>query len=360
VHQELSATELAGLLGTDDQPFILDVREPAEVSAWAITGAVNIPLDELASRATEVPSGQRVVVVCASGNRSARAARALDAAGFDVANLTGGMASWGLVYDTAILEIPGARTVQVRRRGKGCLSYVIGAGAEAFVVDPSLDSDVYLRLAGDLGWRISRVFDTHLHADHFSGARLLADQTGASLHLNPADAFGFAFSPLQGGDRFELPGGVGLSLAAVHAPGHTPGSTVYLVGEHAVLSGDTLFVDGVGRPDLAERAQEFAANLYRSLHEEVLSLAHGVEVLPAHYGDDVVVVPGKPVSATLDELRGTLGPLSLGPEEFVAWATARANQRPPNYVEIVKANMTGAPAGPGLRQLELGPNRCSV
>jgi len=360
VHPELSATELAGLLGTEDQPLILDVREPREVSAWAITGAVNIPLGELASRATEVPSGQRVVVVCASGNRSTQAARALEAAGFDVANLTGGMAAWGLVYDTAILEIPGARIVQVRRRGKGCLSYVIGAGAEAFVVDPSLDADVYLPLAVDLGWRISRVFDTHLHADHLSGARALADQTGASLHLNPADAFGFAFSPLHDGDRFELGGGVGLSMAAVHAPGHTQGSTVYVVGEHAVLSGDTLFVDGVGRPDLAERAEEFAANLYRSLHDEVLSLADGVTVLPAHYGDDVVVVPGNPVSATLAELRATLRPLSLGPEEFVAWATARVSQRPPNYVEMMKANMTGAPAGPGLRQLELGPNRCSV
>jgi glyoxylase-like metal-dependent hydrolase (beta-lactamase superfamily II) len=270
------------------------------------------------------------------------------------------MAAWGLVYDTAILEIPGARIVQVRRRGKGCLSYVIGAGADAFVFDPSLDADVYLQLAVQRGWRISRVFDTHLHADHLSGARVLADQTGASLHLNPADAFGFAFSPLHGGDRFELPGGVGMSVAAVPVPGHTQGSTIYVVGEHAVLSGDTLLVDGVGRPDLAERAEEFAANLYRSLHDEVLSLADEVTVLPAHYGDDVVVVPGKPVSATLAELRATLGPLSLGPAEFVAWAIARVTERPPNYVEIIKANMSGSSVGPGLRQLELGPNRCSV
>ncbi|HXR23441.1 MAG TPA: MBL fold metallo-hydrolase [Acidimicrobiales bacterium] len=255
-----------------------------------------------------------------------------------------------MVYDTAILEIPGARIVQVRRRGKGCPSYVIGARADAFVVDPSLDAE----------WRISRVFDTHPHADRLSGARALADQTGASLHLNPADAFGFAFSPLHDGGRFELGGGVGLSVAAVHAPGHTQGSTIYVVGGHAVLSGDTLFVCGVGRPDLAERAEEFAANLYRSLHDEVLSLADGVTVLPAHYGDDVLVVPGNPVSATVAELRATLRPLSLGPEEFVAWATARVGQRPPNYLEMMKANMTGAPAGPGLRQLELGPNRCSV
>ncbi|HXR23442.1 MAG TPA: rhodanese-like domain-containing protein [Acidimicrobiales bacterium] len=77
MHQVLSATELAALLGTEDRPFVPDVREPQDVSA----GVVNIPLGELASRATEVPSGQRVVVVCASGNRSTQAARALDAAG---------------------------------------------------------------------------------------------------------------------------------------------------------------------------------------------------------------------------------------------------------------------------------------
>ncbi len=360
MHQEITAAELASRLGTDDEPFLLDVREPHEVAEWAIPGVVNIPLGDLDRRLAEIPSDRPVVAVCASGNRSGVATAALAAAGLDVANLVGGMAAWSKVYDAAVVELDGAQVVQVRRRAKGCLSYVVGAGDQAFVVDPSIDVDVYLQVAGQLGWEITRVFDTHLHADHLSGARDLADATGASLHLNPADTFEFAFEPLRDGDRFVLPGGAELSVAALHTPGHTEGSTIFFIGD-AVLSGDTLFVDGVGRPDLAERAEEFARNLHRSLRDRVLKLPDDVTVLPAHYGDGVPVRPGEPVAASLGSLRATVDPLGLDEEAFVAWAVARTTERPPNYVSIIGANMGRGQTPPALLQhLEAGPNRCSA
>lgn len=360
MYLELSAGELAGLLATEDEPFLLDVREPDEVAAWSIPGVVNIPLGQLADRLGELPRGRRVVALCASGNRSRDAVQIVSTAGFDAANLTGGMAAWAMVYDTAVLEVPGARVVQVRRRGKGCLSYLVGAGGEAFVIDPSVDTDVYLKAAAQHSWRIARVFDTHLHADHLSGARALAARTGASLHLNPADSFAFEFAPLSDGDRFALPGGGGLSVAVLHTPGHTQGSTMYFVDNSAVLGGDTIFVDGVGRPDLAERAEEFARNLHRSLQDKVLPLPDDVTVLPAHYGQDVVVAPGRLVGASLGQLRQDLEPLSMDADRFVAWAVARVSERPPNYLAIIKANM-GAAGQPELsRQLEAGPNRCSA
>lgn len=360
MHKELSAYELAGLLGTEEEPFLLDVREPHEVADWSIPQAVNIPLGELACRQGELPLGGPVVVVCARGNRSRQAAQFLASSGFDVYNLTAGMQAWGQVYDTALVEVPGAQIVQVRRRGKGCLSYVVGAGGEAFVVDPSLDAEIYLELAEERGWRVARVFDTHLHADHLSGARKLALAAGASLHLNPADSFGFDFEPLDDSQQFGLPGGSAMSVAVAHTPGHTQGSTIYMVGSSAVLSGDVLFVDGVGRPDLAERAEEFARNLHRSLHERVLTLPEEVLVLPAHYGDDVTVQPERVVGARLGELLTTIEALSFDHDEFVGWASARITPRPPNYVEIIKANMAGAPLGAEMRHLEFGPNRCSA
>ncbi len=227
MNNQISASDVAARLGTDDEPFILDVRNPDEVAEWAIPGAVNIPLGDLSARASEIPRDEELVVVCASGGRSSRATDALGRAGFDAHNLTGGMAAWGMVYDTAELEAGEATIVQVRRRGKGCLSYVIGAGDEAFVVDPSLELDQYLAVAAAKGWRITKVFDTHLHADHLSGARALAAATGASVHLNPADTFDFDYTPLLDGDRYQLPGGVELSVAAMHTPGHTMGSTIY-------------------------------------------------------------------------------------------------------------------------------------
>jgi len=360
MYQEISAAELAGMLGTDDEPYLLDVRESDEVAAWAFPGAVNIPLGEIAERLGEVPADRPVVVLCASGSRSLPAAAALARTGREAANLTGGMMAWGQVYDIAVLEVEGASVLQVRRRAKGCLSYVVGSGDEAFVVDPSVDIGVYLQIAEERGWRVSRVFDTHLHADHLSGARDLAAAADAVLHLNPADTFEFDFAPLRDGDRFGLPGGAEVSVAAFHTPGHTEGSTVFFV-EKAVLSGDTLFVDGVGRPDLAERAEEFARNLHKSLHDKVLSLPDDVTVLPAHYGESVKVRPGEPVGATLGTLRENVEPLRLDEEAFVAWAVARTTPRPPNYVPIIVANMgrAGAPVS-ALQHLEVGPNRCSA
>jgi glyoxylase-like metal-dependent hydrolase (beta-lactamase superfamily II) len=342
--------------------LVLDVREPAEVAEWAIPGAVNVPVGELSVRLSDLPHDREIVVVCASGSRSALAADQLAHQGFRVANLRRGMAAWGVLYDWVVTELDGdVRVVQVRRRGKGCLSYVVGAGGEAFVVDPSLDVEVYLEVAAEHGWQITRVFDTHLHADHVSGARALAARVGATLHLNPADTFAFDYAALHDGEAFALGGRSAFSVAALRTPGHTEGSTVYFVDERVVLTGDTLFVDGVGRPDLAERAEEFAHNLYRSLHERVLTLSDDAFVMPGHYGEAVCVRADAPVGATLGELREALAPLGFDEDAFVAWATQRSTPRPPNYVEIVNANMGRSELPPAaLRSLEVGPNRCSL
>jgi glyoxylase-like metal-dependent hydrolase (beta-lactamase superfamily II) len=285
----------------------------------------------------------------------------LAAAGIAGSDLVGGMAAWASVYDTATVDVGAAQVVQVRRRGKGCLSYLVGAGTEAFVVDPSVETDRYLDEAARRGWRIVRVFDTHLHADHVSGARALAGAAGASLHLNPADAFAFPFEPLTDGQRFVVGGALEVTVTTLATPGHTKGSIVLDVGGLALLTGDTLFVDGVGRPDLADRAEEFAHDLYRSLHATVLALPGEVLVLPAHYGEAVEVHPGEPVTATLASLRRTLAPLAWDEDAFVAWASSRAAPRPPNAAEIIRTNMGGAPlAAEESRRLELGPNRCAA
>lgn len=358
---ELSAVDLSRLLGTEDEPFLLDVRQPEEVAAWAIPGVVNVPLGELARRLTEVPRDRQVVVVCASGNRSSQATAFLVGAGYRALNLAGGMAAWAQVFDFAEVELSGGHMVQVRRRAKGCLSYLVGSGHEAFVVDPSLEVDLYVALARSRGWRITRVFDTHLHADHLSGARDLAERTGASLHLSPFDTFDFDFAPLGEDDRFVLGGGLEVAVAVLHTPGHTEGSIMLLVGDEAVLSGDTLFVDGVGRPDLAERAEEFARNLHRSLRGKVLLLPDGLSVYPAHYAGHTRVVPGEPVVTSLGHLRSSLPALSLDEDGFVAWATDHVTERPPNYVEIIRANMGRSETkARDLAYLEAGPNRCSV
>ncbi len=358
---EMTATTLAGLLGTDDEPFLLDVRQPEEVEAWAIAGIRNIPLGELQGRLSEVPTDRPVVVLCRTGNRSGQATELLARAGYQSINLTGGMGAWGRVYDTAVSDVSGAQVVQVRRRGKGCLSYLVGAGDEAFVIDPSTEIERYVALADDRSWRITRVFDTHLHADHLSGARDLARRTGAGLHLSPFDTFEFPYRPLQDDESFSLPGGAEISVVALRTPGHTEGSVTFVLNGQAIFSGDTLFTDGVGRPDLAERAEEFARNLYRSLNEKLLLLPDDTLVFPAHYGSCTRVVPDHPVEGSLGRLRATVHALSLDENAFVSWATAHVAERPPNYVEVIRANMGRSSLSAGdLAQIEMGPNRCSI
>ncbi|HLK45518.1 MAG TPA: MBL fold metallo-hydrolase, partial [Acidimicrobiales bacterium] len=269
--------------------------------------------------------------------------------------------SWATVYDEATLDLGAATVVQVRRRGKGCLSYLVGSGGAAVVIDPSADVAQYTSRAERRGWTITHVLDTHLHADHVSGARELATRTGAELCLNPLDAVAYPHTALSDGQLVRVAEDVALSVSVLSTPGHTNGSTVFVLGEDAAFTGDTLFLESVGRPDLAERAEEFAHALYGSLHDKLLTLPDSLVVLPAHFGQVVSVHAGELVAATLGDLRARLWQLSADEDRFVEWAVSSVAERPPNYVEIVGVNQRGTDLGATERaSLEAGPNRCAV
>jgi glyoxylase-like metal-dependent hydrolase (beta-lactamase superfamily II) len=356
----ISTYELLLLLDTEDCPFMLDVRDIDEVADWQIPGVHNIPLDTLKGRVDEVPRDQRLVVICAMGTRARQGAEIL--ARYDIASavLDGGMGAWASTYDLVEGEFGGATIVQLRRRGKGCLSYVIGAGTNCVVIDPSLELEQYLTVAADHHWTITHVLDTHLHADHLSGARDLVARTGAHLWLNPSDDFTFEFEPLSDGRSVALAPGVELTVSAVSVPGHTEGSTMYQLGHAALFTGDTVFLESVGRPDLADQAEAFAHSLYRSVHERVLPMSDDIMVFPAHYGAVVEVKAHEFVARPLGELRITLPALALSEPEFVAWALANVKDRPPNYQHIVLINAGRETVNEESLQLELGPNRCAV
>lgn len=356
----MSTDELVPLLDGDPTPFLLDVREPDEVADWHIRGAHNIPLDQLEARMGEVSLDDRIVVICALGLRARQGAEILASHGVASSVLAGGMGAWTSTYDQVNGDFGGARVVQIRRRGKGCLSYVVGAGTSCVVIDPSLDLDQYLETAKRCGWAISHVLDTHLHADHISGARALVAATGAVLMLSPADPFTFEFEPLTDGRAIELAPGVHLCVSAVSVPGHTEGSTMYQLGESAIFTGDTLFLESVGRPDLAEQAEPFAHHLYRSLHERVLTQSDETMVFPAHFGAGVEVHGDQFVSRRLGSLRTTLDALKFSENDFVAWAVANVKDRPPNYQRIVRINSGQESVTAESAQIEIGPNRCAI
>src|ERR1700719_2935405 len=167
-------------------------------------------------------------------------------------------------------------------------SYMIGSEGEAAVVDPQRDVDIYLKAADEQNLKIRHIFETHLHADFISGHKELAARTGAKIYIG-AQA-GAAFPHVAVSDGFELKFGKA-SIRVLETPGHTPESICMVVTSDekssapwAVLTGDTLFIGDVGRPDLSPRhtPAQLAGLLYDSLHGKLLKLADNVLVYPAH------------------------------------------------------------------------------
>jgi glyoxylase-like metal-dependent hydrolase (beta-lactamase superfamily II)/rhodanese-related sulfurtransferase len=351
----------------EGQPVtVLDVRPTAERAEWAIPGSIHVDAydalkahDPAALAAVDVPSDQPVVTVCAAGKTSQIAAEQLAARGVPALSLVGGMKAWSLAWNTAEvpLEDRSARVIQVRRTGKGCLSYLIGAGEEAFVIDASLDPHVYLNLARSQGWQITSVFDTHIHADHLSRSRQLAERSGAMLFLPEQRRVSFPFTAMHDGDTLATEH---LRLTALHTPGHTLESTCYLLNNALLFTGDMLFPTSIGRPDLHADKQEARARsalLYHSLHK-LLALPSETLVLPGH-ASQPVPFDGKPIGARLSEIDEHVGVLHATRTVFVETLLHRLPPTPPNYERIVTLNEAGQVPDHDVTELEAGANRCA-
>lgn len=213
-------------------------------------------------------------------------------------------------------------------------------------MDPRPEIDLYLEAAAEKGMRISHVIETHVQADHLSGARALAAATGAPIFLHESADVRFARVPLADGEEHAL-GNVRLTI--LHTPGHTPESVSILVADLTrapepwfVLTGDTLFAGGVGRPDLAgaEEAPALAGALFDSLHRRLLVLPDHVEVYPGHFGGAACGkgLSGKPASTIGFERRFNPA-LQLGArEDFVRFVLADLPPQPAAFRDNVRRN----------------------
>ncbi len=229
----------------------------------------------------------------------------------------------------------------------GCASYLVGdedAGVAA-VVDPKLDIEEYLRLARYLGVRIEHVLETHNHADHVSGHGRLAAATGATIHIHREAAPDYDHEPFDDGWELELGD---LVVRALHTPGHRPEHTAFALVDRArgtepwaVLTGDTLFVGDIARPDLAVDKEEGARGIFRSLGEQLLTLPETTEVWPGHLGGSMCGGPGMDlkISSTIGFERAHQELLQIADEdEFVERSIATLGPQPPNFRAIVALN----------------------
>lgn len=375
----ITTDELAALLDpadlVDDQrrvPFILDVRAPAEFERWRIEGkvtpeTVNVPYWTALGAADEtkalVPSDRDVVVVCAHGGSSDMV---IDTLGFDrAANLAGGMDAWAnTLVPHPLLDDGSVFVVQVDRIAKACLSYAIGErGEEMAVIDPGADLDWYLALSEEAEAPITHVFDTHLHADHISIARELADRTGAEYHIAEGDAEEavFDYTPLRDGETFTL-GTVEIIVRSIATPGHTPGSTSLEVMGEYLMTGDAVFVSGIGRPDLGGQTAPWARDLFHTIHDRLAVLDHDLLVSPAHYTARSEANADGVLQRRLGDLLTNDPVVSIDDEEnFVEHVVNHLGEPPEQYSTIRKVNLGVLEADDEQKQeLEVGRNECAL
>ncbi|EMA43361.1 MBL fold metallo-hydrolase [Halococcus saccharolyticus] len=373
----IAPAALARAIDAGEPVALLDVRDRDEVASWAIEGPSiereHVPyarflqaevtggVDDLAA---DLELDEPITVVCGRGEASDHVADLLAEAGVAARNLVEGMTGWARVYHADEIDVEGPATVvQYRRPSSGCLAYLVHAGGEAAVIDPLRTFvDRYAADAADRRVDLRYAIDTHLHADHVSGVRRLAAETGAEPILpEPAAARGVdGVTTVADGEALAFGDTV---IEAIAAPGHTSGAFAFRAGD-ALLTGDSLFLDGVPRPDLeagADGAHDLAGTLHDTLTERFDALDDDLLVAPGHHGPSEQPEAGGAYTARLGDLRDRLPVFSLDRERFVERVLDRMGPRPANHERIVAINRGREQTDDETAfELELGPNNCAA
>jgi glyoxylase-like metal-dependent hydrolase (beta-lactamase superfamily II) len=370
-----TAAELyAWITGKEDMVFV-DVRNAADFARFHVESPYPIEMYNIAyfdfmeieeESVAKVPKNRRIRVICAKEGSAKYVAEILEKHGFeDVAYLEGGIKTWGNLLVPVLLN-PGAdfRLYQFIRPGKASCSYGLIWGDELMLFDPSRNIKFYLDFAAGQGCRPVKTFETHLQADYIAGSRLLAAATGAEFLANTND-FAHAkitYTPLQDGEIKGFSRQGGPTVRVLFTPGHTPGSTSFIINEQYLLSGDTIFIHSIGRPDLGGKVDEWSDILYHSL-EKVRTLDDRLIVLPGHYMSWDEATPDLTFAATLAETRRYNANIHAITDTaaFLAFIKANMRKQPDEYatIRLINANLE-AVDDDRAEELDLGKNECAA
>ncbi|MDR0269961.1 MAG: MBL fold metallo-hydrolase [Paenibacillus sp.] len=371
---KMTAHELTQIIAGQEELFILDVRNETEFNDWKIEGEkieiINIPyfdlLDDVKPALDRIPADKQLLVVCAKEGSSEFIGEQLVESGREsVHYLEGGMKLWSEHLEPVkVGDLKnGGEIYQFVRIGKGCLSYMVVSEGEAVVIDAVRTIQPFIDFAQKHGVQIKHVMDTHLHADHISGGRELAKATGASYWLPPKDAEEVTYSYNELVENSDIRIGNGkINVHPIYTPGHTIGSTSFLVDEEYLMTGDILFVASIGRPDLAGKAEDWVSDLRNSLYGIFGGMPEQLVVLPAHFGKITELDQNGAVFAKLGDLFHQNPGLNIVDEAvFRKTVTEGLPPQPNSYQEIRQTNMGKInPDEEQQREMEIGPNRCAV
>jgi len=356
---------------------LLDVRNNEEFGRFKVEGPylskmVNLPyiefieMEEESVAKVQVPKDESIRIVCAKEGSAKYVAEILVSNGWkDVRYLEGGIKTWGNMLAPKLVGSPdGYKLYQFIRPGKASCSYGLIYGDEMAVFDPSRNIEFYQNFAGEKGCKLIKTFETHLQADYISGSRQLALNTGAQIvaHQNDFQGAAFDYKALNDQEVFKFTKG-GPEIKAIHTPGHTPGSTCYLIDNKYLVSGDTIFVLSIGRPDLGGKAEEWAKLLFNTLKNSIAGLDDGLVILPGHYIEWREANDEQMFLDTLGSIRQKNANIYGIREEaeFVKFIQDNMRKQPDEYAQIRKVNAGLLDVDDEDQEImDLGKNECAA
>ncbi|RLM97165.1 MBL fold metallo-hydrolase [Haloarcula sp. Atlit-7R] len=372
----LSATALQTKLDTGESVRLLDVRDRDEYEQWRVRGetvtATQLPFAKfLQAKVTgevndivdEVAGSGPITVVCGRGEASAFVAGLLTEHDIEAQNLSDGMEGWARLYEAREIPCDDATVLQYRRPSSGCLGYMVVSDDSAAVIDPlRAFTDRYIADATDRDASLTHAIDTHVHADHVSGVRRLAEETDAKPILSErAVARGVDDMTALADDESLQVGSATLEPRPL--PGHTTGMTGFTIGD-VLLAGDSIFLNSVARPDLeagADGARDLARDLHRTLTDRLSVLPDETLVAPGHYSESTMSANDGTFTASLGTLRSRLTGFEMDREAFVEYVCDDIPARPANFERIIAINLGAETADDDTAfELELGPNNCAA
>jgi glyoxylase-like metal-dependent hydrolase (beta-lactamase superfamily II) len=370
-----TADELFGWLTAKEDFLLLDVRNEVEYGRFKVEGPypidmINVPYMEFIEHEQDsvdrVPRGPKIRIVCAKEGSAKYVGDILVNHGFtDVASMLSGIKAWGnLLAPIRVNDGEGYELYQFRRPGKASCSYGLVYGKEMMLFDPSKSVGAYQSFAEQRGCAIIRTFETHRQADYISGSPMLVKATGAQMTAPGPDfkEARFHYTAAVDGEVYTFAGG-GPEVKVMHTPGHTPGSTSYLVDGKFLISGDTVFILSIGRPDLGGMVEEWSKMLFNTMTQKIRPLDDGIIALPGHYMDWKEADDRLVFMASMGKIK-TDNSNIYGIEdenEFLKFIKENMRTQPEEYAKIREINA-------GLREvdaeeqdiLDLGKNECAA